>query len=210
MPSRSSAITLFSAAAAARLTQLAGLDRAGAEQALHRHLGLCLDLCHAAVEFEEPAQAIAMLSAAGIPVAKLQVSAGLRIERIDAGTPALLAPFDDGIYLHQVVARSAGELTRYTDLGEAFAALDADPPSAHPREWRVHYHVPLFLADLGPFSSTQCFVRAALDLHRRQPISSHLEVETYTWDVLPERYRTDALPVAIARELRWVRTQLAA
>jgi hypothetical protein len=74
----------------------------------------------------------------------------------------------------------------------------------------VHYHIPLFLDDLGPFSSTQSFVREALALHRQEPISQHLEVETYTWGVLPERYRAASLAPAIARELQWVRQQFPA
>ena len=76
--------------------------------------------------------------------------------------------------------------------------------------WRVHYHIPLFLDDLGPFSTTQSFVREALALHRQDPISPHLEVETYTWAVLPARYRTTSLAPAIARELQWVRHQFPA
>ena len=124
-------------------------------------------------------------------------------------TRALLKPFDDGVYLHQVIERRNGDITRYPDLAQAFTALD-NCPIPQDREWRVHYHIPLFLDDLGPFSSTQSFVREALALHRQEPISQHLEVETYTWGVLPERYRTATLAPAIARELQWVCQQFPA
>ncbi len=79
-----------------------------------------------------------------------------------------------------------------------------------PPEWRVHYHVPLILDDLGPMRSTQGFVREALALHRRRPVSDHVEIETYTWDVLPERHRGAGLVPAIAGELQWVERQLSA
>lgn len=199
---------LFSRGAVARLAKLAGLKSAEAEAALRRHLGLCLDLCHAAVEFEEPAEAYSALRAAGVGVSKLQVSAGLRLINVGAETRTLLAPFDDGVYLHQVVERRGERLNRYADLAEALDALDGADTGREGREWRVHYHVPLFLEDMDPFFSTQAFVREALALHRRAPISPHLEVETYTWGVLPDRYRTESLPRAIARELQWVQQQL--
>ncbi len=91
---------LFSAEAARRLATLADLTPPDAAVALRRHLGLCLDLCHAAVEFEEPADVFAKLRAAGIGVSKLQVSAGLQVPRAGPDTRALLRPFDDGVYLH--------------------------------------------------------------------------------------------------------------
>ena len=75
-------------------------------------------------------------------------------------------------------------------------------------EWRVHFHVPVFLAEMEHFSTTQDFLRDILALHRERPISGHLEVETYTWDVLPERYRGVPVATAIARELNWVKSQL--
>ena len=68
----------------------------------------------------------------------------------------------------------------------------------------------MFLSDLGAFGSTQDFVAAILARHRARPLSQHLEVETYTWDVLPERYRSGGVVDAITRELDWVVRQLAA
>jgi hypothetical protein len=196
---------LFAPATVDRLAEIAGLDRQQAGAALRRHLGLCLDLCHAAVEFEDAPAAIAKLRRAGIRVGKMQISAGLRCAAVDAATCELLRPFDDEVYLHQVVARSGGRLERYVDLAQAFAVpLAADGES----EWRVHFHVPIFLDDLGDFASTQDFVRQALALHREQAISPHLEVETYTWDVLPPAYRNVDVVSAIARELDWVRREL--
>jgi sugar phosphate isomerase/epimerase len=201
---------LFSSGAAKRLAELTGLTGSKAEEALRRHLGLCLDLCHAAVEFEEPAEVFEKLRKSGISVPKMQISSGLRLPNVDKGSRKLLEPFDDGVYLHQVIERNPSGLRRYTDLEQAFAALDRMEPSGPGVEWRVHYHVPVFLDDLGPFASTQSFIREALALHVRDPLSQHLEVETYTWEVLPQRYRTSSLVPAIARELQWVRQQLTA
>lgn len=199
---------LFSETGLERMMKATGLARARAEDALRRHLGVCLDLCHGAVEFEDPAASVQALRSAGIRIGKLQISAGLRVAPVDADTEALLRPFDEGVYLHQVVERSAGQFRRYADLAQAFAAVASNPTQSD-REWRVHFHVPIFLDELGAFGTTQAFIRETLALHRAEPVSAHLEVETYTWDVLPESLRQTDAATAVARELEWVLRQVA-
>jgi sugar phosphate isomerase/epimerase len=195
---------LFSQAAVARLSDLAGISTSSAETALRRHLGVCYDVCHAAVEYEDPKGSIEALRRAGIDIPKLQLSSALRIPDVTAETPETLRGFDEPVYLHQAIERRGDELVRYLDLPEALSAID----QAIGHEWRVHFHVPIFLDELQHFSTTQDFLKQILALHREQTISSHLEVETYTWDVLPERYRGVDVSTAIARELNWVRQEL--
>ena len=102
--------------------------------------------------------------------------------------------------------RANGALERYVDLPQALA----EAGSAEGSEWRVHFHVPIFLERMEHFDTTQAFLAEILQLHRKEPVSAHLEVETYTWDVLPAAYRGVALSAAIARELNWVKAQLGA
>lgn len=196
---------LFSKAAVERLVALAGLSEGTADDALRRHLGVCYDVCHAAVEYEDPQGSVEALQAAGIGIPKLQLSSALRIPEVTADMAKALAPFAEPVYLHQVIERRGGGLIRHLDLPEALERLD----DAIGHEWRVHFHVPIFLDELEHFSTTQDFLRDILALHRKKPISTHLEVETYTWDVLPERYRGVPVASAIARELKWVGDQLA-
>ena len=195
---------LFGAAAVRQLIDLTGLARSDAEAALRRHLGVCYDVCHAAVEFEDPAASLRALEAAAIGVPKLQLSAALRIAAVGPETAAQLRPFDEPVYLHQVIERRGDRLTRHLDLPDALAGIAGSAGT----EWRVHFHVPIFLAELRDFSTTQAFLREILARHRQQPISRHLEVETYTWDVLPAHYRQVDVASAIARELAWVIEQL--
>jgi sugar phosphate isomerase/epimerase len=199
---------LFSARAVSALGRLTGLGRAESEGVLRRHLGVCFDACHMAVEFEDARTGLDTLRAAGIRVGKIQLSAGLRIELdpADRGLIEALRPFAEGVYLHQVVERRDGTLRRFVDLPDALAALAES--GAERREWRVHFHVPLFRRDLGRFTNTQDYLADVLAQLRREPYSSHLEVETYTWDVLPEEYRREDIVTAVARELRWVTDRL--
>jgi sugar phosphate isomerase/epimerase len=199
---------LFGAASLAALAEDTGLDVAGAERALRRHVGVCLDACHASVEFERPRDALAALDAAGIAVPKLQLSAGLRVAPADAAALQALRAFEDDVYLHQTVAKERdGSLVRFLDLDEALATA-GDPARAAPfSELRVHFHVPIFEPSLAPFSSTHDDLA---ELLRGAPaLPPHLEVETYTFGVLPERYRTLSVTDAIARELEWALARLA-
>lgn len=196
---------LFSSGPKTTVAALTGGSLADAESLLRRHLGVCFDVCHAAVEFEDD-DALDRLLAAGIAVPKIQLSSALRLPRVNGASSALLAPFDDGVYFHQVVERGGDGLRRFADLDEAVAALD----SAEGREWRVHFHVPVFLDDMGAFSTTQDYLRAVLARQAKAPASGHLEVETYTWGVLPDAYRQNDPSADIARELAWVRQELAA
>ncbi len=131
----------------------------------------------------------------------MQISSGLRLKNVTTDTVKLLKPFDDNVYLHQVVEKRGGSINRYKDLSDAFASLDGSDAT---REWRVHFHVPIFLDELDTFSSTQYFIDQMLQLHKVNPISEHLEVETYPWNVLPESLRTQSVDQAIVRELRYV------
>ncbi|MEM6664678.1 MAG: metabolite traffic protein EboE [Pseudomonadota bacterium] len=190
---------LFSDGASFRLADMTGLSADDAAEALPRHLGLCYDVCHAAVEFENPADSIEALRDAGIPVHKLQLSSAVRVV---AGSPEMrdvLARYDEPTYLHQLIEQGPDGLSRFADLGEALGGGATDG-----REWRVHFHVPVFLEKLPDFETTQAFLSEIIALHRAEPISTHLEIETYTWDVLPQGLRSGAVEDAVVRELNWV------
>lgn len=190
------------------LTWMAARAQVGsstAESIIRRHLGVCLDTCHAAIEFEDADQTLDRLDAAGVRIAKVQLSAGLRLPSPSPEALRALRAYDEPVYLHQVVARaSGGELLRFEDLPQAMA----NPAAQRAEEWRVHFHVPLYDTELGLFTNTQGFLGRVLDRHRRQAVTAQLEVETYTWDVLPLAQRTDGVVASIARELDWVTDRL--
>ena len=172
-----------------------------------RYVGICFDACHMSVEYEEPLEALRRLEQAGIRIGKFQISSALRV---DVSRREALTPFADKTYLHQVVERAPAGVTRYTDLPDALHATHG--AGAAGAEWRVHYHVPIFLGTLGTLETTQSDLVALLDgLKLAAPSTGGsvcLEVETYTWDVLPAEHRNVDVCTAIARELTWVRRRL--
>jgi len=185
----------------AQLAQWLNLSNEQAMQALETHLGVCFDVCHSAVEFEDPAQTMQQLRASRIAIPKIQLSSALRVPRMQASLLPTLQGFDDAVYLHQVVVQQADGLQRHLDLPQAMAAFQAGEAEG---EWRVHCHVPVFLADAGSISTTQAQLLQTLAACKAEGYSSHLEVETYTWDVLPAELKTDGKAQAIARELQFV------
>ncbi len=197
---------LYAEKSAEALAKATGLSVAKAALALRRHLGLVYDICHQAVEFEDISASLASLVAAGIPIFKLQEAAALRVPVVTQELVDALTPFADTVYLTQTIEKRDGRLTRYLNLEDAFAAWQKDPG---PREWRTHFHVPVFLDDLGLFKTTRFAIEEALRFHKAQPLSAQLEIETYTWDVLPAELKTGDITDYVVRELEWVKNQLA-
>ena len=195
---------LYTEASAVRLGELTGIGKLEAAEALRRHLGICLDACHAAVEYETPQDTLALLRRSGVPVFKIQISAGLRLPAPTPRAVAALPAFAEDVYLHQTVVRRGATLVRHLDLPDALQAAALGDIGD---EWRIHFHVPVFThqlsGNLTRFEGTSEFLTELLALLANDPLSPHLEVETYTWDVLPAELRTSSVDEAIARELEW-------
>ena len=196
---------LYAAEAQASLARQTGLSDAQAAAALRNHLGMVYDICHQAVEYEDIGTSLGRLADAGIPVFKLQEAAAVRVPEVTQATVDALRRFADTVYLTQTVERRNGELTHYLNLEDAFDAWDRDPG---PREWRTHFHVPVFLDDLGDFRTTRFAIEDALAFHKQNKLSPHLEIETYTWDVLPDHLKTGDIVDYVTLEIEWVREQL--
>jgi hypothetical protein len=187
------------------LGAIVGVDRGEAERLLRRHLGICYDVCHGSVEYENPVAALDRLLAAGIPIPKIQLSAAMRIPAMTKALVNAVMRYNDGVYLHQSIVRRDDSLSRHVDLPDAVTAFGEGQADG---EWRIHCHVPVFLSDLGEISSTRNDLVATLAALRQRTRSSHLEVETYTWDVLPDNVRTGSKSADIAREIAFCRQEL--
>ena len=197
---------IFTGRSAARLAQLAQIPMDTAIAALRRHLGVVFDIGHQAVGFEDIPVSLQKLVDAGIPIVKLQEAASMYIGEVTDEKIEALQRFAKTIYLSQTVECRGDHLEHYLNLEDAFKTWQTDKT---PRQWRTHFHVPVFLEDFGPLHSTQFALAQALAMHKRTPLSRHLEIETYTWDVLPDQYKTGDIVDYVCRELEWVKGQLA-
>src|SRR5579884_876644 len=173
---------------------------------LEEHLGVNYDTCHLAIEFEEPQAAIGALRKNGIKISKLHLSSALKTRpTIEARRE--LAAFADDIYLHQVVARTGKGLRRvFKDLAPALA--DASVTSED--EWRVHFHIPLHSRATDWFENTSDHVCGVLDLLKADPaLCTHLEMETYTWEVLPPALKNRSVVDQLVGEYEWTLKEMA-
>jgi hypothetical protein len=174
----------------------------GLADVVEEHLGVCYDVCHQAVEFEDVAASIRALQADGVRINKVHISCAIDVSE-PCRSPERLAALRRYIeprYLHQTFAAVVGGTVSQLDLNASL--LDA-PPAAFrdAAAWRVHFHVPVHAESLGPLGTTRPDLVRALAVLPELPYAPHLEVETYTWEVLPDGGRT-AMVDGLARELQ--------
>ncbi len=180
------------------------------DETILRHIGVCHDVCHSAVMFEDQATAMKTYRDAGIRVGKVQVSSAISVNfsnRSDKERTQMMSQLESFVeprYLHQTSVRMDGETTFYEDLPLAILAANGNPAG----EWRVHFHVPIFSETLGLIGTTQNEIGNCLVSMKEFGVEcGHFEIETYAWNVLPPEWRTDSLAEGIAEELRWFAKQ---
>ncbi len=181
-----------------------GYSRAQAEEILRRHIRVCYDTCHFALEYEDPHEAIDSFLEAGIRIGKTQVSAALKVNLgSDPSDRKKLAEklrkFDEPVYLHQVIEkRNDGTYKQFRDLPQAIEQID----DINSEEWRIHFHVPVFIDRFDEMNSTQDHILESIRPLLKKAGCRHFEVETYTWEVLPDHLKAD-ITDSIVRELKW-------
>lgn len=172
------------------------------------HIQICYDVCHFALAYESPQFVISSLQNEGINIGKIQISAAIKCEKSNINSITTqqdcLKQFDEPTYLHQSVIRLDDDsLVHFSDLSEGINLME----HSNYKEIRTHFHVPIFVSDFQVLESTQNDIIDALKLWKKTKYSNHLEVETYTWSILPEHLQTD-ITSSIVRELEWVTKQL--
>ncbi len=183
------------------LAKLLGTSASAAADFLGRHLGICFDTCHLALQFEALDHSLRRLVDAGVLISKVQLSSALNARYTPEAREALAA-FTDPVYLHQVkVKRDAGPaVLGHADLETALPVCSPDESET----WRVHVHVPLYFESYGPLASTSHELTPAFFDALRELEVAHLEIETYTFDVLPPELSAMGVGESVAREYAWV------
>jgi hypothetical protein len=188
------------------LRERLGITRDEAAKLLRKYITVCYDICHFSLAYEPPELSFDRFRRAGISIGKIQVSAALKIlfetgkeERVWEA----LSLFDEPTYLHQVTENRDGIVHTYPDLPDVLASRKKSS------ELRAHFHVPIFLEGFGHLYSTQDQILSVLEYLKKEAVSTQLEVETYTWEVLPEALKME-LTDSIVRELDWLKEKLEA
>ena len=188
----------------ALLSNETGIDTLRAEEAIWTHVGVCFDTCHLSVQFEDLRDAARLYRTTGIRIGKVQISNALELQNPGENPEGVeaLKKFQEDRYLHQVVGQGPnGERMEVHDLEALFSGsleewLKLD-------RWRVHYHVPLSWGSIPPLATTRHEIEEVLPFILDENICSHLEIETYTWGILPDQENKD-LVEALEEEFRWV------
>ena len=186
------------------LKEKIGVQYREAQKILKRYITICYDICHFSLAFEEPDHTFQKFREAEIKVGKIQVSAALKILNDQMNTETIwesLSRFDEPTYLHQVTEQVDGKVITYNDLP---IVLEQRKEFT---ELRAHFHVPIFLERFGKLYSTQDHILKVVDYLKKNKISEQLEIETYTWDVLPKELKKD-LSASIVREIKWLKEKL--
>lgn len=178
-------------------------EKSNGRETFSHNLGVNYDCCHLAVEFEKAEEGLNLLGKEGIRLSKLHLSSALRVKPTHQNLKALEG-FVEEVYLHQVVVGQNGRiLKRHKDLDLALSASETQPEFMGD-EWRIHFHVPLHSSPGNGMEDTGNHVRRTIDWLARNPEKcKHLEMETYTWEVLPENLRSQDVVQQVAEEYFW-------
>ena len=183
-------------------------DRPGDDR-LDEHLGVNYDTCHLAVEFEAPQDVVRRFQQHGVKISKLHFSSALKV-RPKPEVRSALKVFADDIYFHQVITRAAdGAITRYKDLDVALSqpsTINLQPDV----EWRIHFHVPLHSQPTPLWGTTSDHLLGVMDILKATPgLCTHIELETYTWEVLPPELKNRDVVDQLVAEYQWTLARLA-
>jgi hypothetical protein len=181
-----------------------GMSLMRAQAQLLEHIRICLDACHLAVAYEDLGAVLDLYKANGVQVGKVQITSGLKVGIPEAKEQRHLLGrqlelFSHSPYLHQVIARrDGGTFGHYQDLAEILPQFI----TVSDRQWRIHFHMPLYVEEYEGLASTQEETRQVLRLLKERRFCRHLELETYTWEVLPPSLQLNILD-SLEQEYRW-------
>ncbi|NAS12095.1 metabolite traffic protein EboE [Poritiphilus flavus] len=181
-----------------------GLNEQESREMTLKYINVCYDVCHFSLAYEDAAETFKRFEEEGIKIGKIQVSAALKILFEGFERDAIwesLSQFNEPVYLHQVTEKQPDGVHTYSDLPEVLYSSKAFT------ELRAHFHVPIFLEKFPPLYSTQDQILDVIAYLSENPVSEHLEVETYTWDVLPAELKKD-ISTSIVREIHWLKEKL--
>ena len=192
----------------------------GSSEIVGEYLTLCHDVCHAAVMYEDQQAELNYLRNDDISIGKVQVSSAIQVDwdrmANDDREVAFnqLRGFAEDRYLHQTNCMNSQNKSRmfFEDLPIALSSVKSAAELSG--QWRIHFHVPIFLDHFGLIQTTQneigSLIRTLTSPKSQGPVfTGHFEVETYAWGVLPAAMHSESLNEGIAKEVAWLKEKLA-
>jgi hypothetical protein len=189
-----------------------------------RYIRVCHDVCHASVMFESQQEALHRYLNVGALIGKVQISSAVVVPFAEMAPEDRevafeeLGQFAEHRYLHQTLVQQGTEQPEFhEDLSDALEQARTLVQSQGggalgtwlaDQEWRVHFHVPVYLEKFGRLKTSHAEILTCLDILRQFPELKHLEVETYAWNVLPPALRHEQLADGIAAEMDWLQSAL--
>ncbi|WP_395718538.1 metabolite traffic protein EboE [Prosthecobacter sp.] len=184
-------------------------DRHPQDRNFFKFIGLNYDTCHLAIEFEDAKKALDRITGAGIRLSKLHFSSALKLKPTIENVERLRG-FNEPVYFHQVIASYGADepLRRFKDLPDALDFAQTNPGQLG-EEWRVHFHIPIHAQPGDGFDSTRDHLIGAMDWLAANPKKcQHIEMETYTWEVLPPEMRSGDVVDQLVREYDWTLAEM--
>ena len=170
-------------------------------------IGVNYDTCHLAIEYENAKESLLLLKNNNIKISKIHLSSALKLKP-NQQTVDSLKEYQDDVYLHQVIARlQNGDLIRFKDLPDAIENFLKG--NCNDDEWRVHFHIPLHASPDSLFDDTRDHIKDTLSVLSSDPeMCKHLEMETYTWEVLPNSMQSNSVVDQLSLEYDWTLNSL--
>jgi hypothetical protein len=165
------------------------------------YIGVCYDTCHQELIENGPGAGLEILERYEIPVVKIQLSAALQIQ--NGAKFADIKEFDEPVYLHQtrIFNEKNGTICEtFSDIPE-LRSYSGDDVTL-----KCHFHLPLFWdSDNTSFKSARKELLAVIRYIKANPgFCRDLEIETYTYSVLPDCVDFRSIGSAVSKEYDWV------
>ena len=177
---------------------------------LSQRIGVNYDCCHLAIENEKADEGLSSIKQNGIRLSKIHLSSALSVKPKSGNSIHSGKLRGRSIFTSGHSDKNEEVVCRIKDLDEALLRAK-EPGFKRGDEWRIHFHVPLHSSPSELLQDTKFQVFETMDwLAQNKSVCNHLEMETYTWEVLPPNLRDDSVIDQVAKEYKWTLDQFAA
>ncbi len=163
------------------------------------YIGICYDTAHHELAEDGPGKQFDYCIINNVNIAKIQFSSALGSP--ENSSKDELAKFADEVYLHQTkIFKNNKIIAKFADLPHALAKADRN------LHWKIHYHIPLYVNKMphGLIAEKHELETVLKKCKEKPEICSNLEIETYTYDILPNNVKISPIEKSMAEEYSFI------